>query len=329
MQTNKIILTRRWSIIKKLHKTLGHKILWDNQDVQVKSMEINGDTATVNAYVLYKYVLNDYTNGFSESGTKYDMVFKRYNDKWHITEIKSDDEFDQEYYNTDIDVEKLVQENCSNVITDPVINNDQAPKTNTERLLPQWTYVAYQPSFHEVWRYTAAFAIDYNDCFWAYDSDCQNFGSQCVWFGFGGAATDQEAIDNKEFPMVNDGIRDWYQTSEQYDTPSTWVWTGCEYFAPYIDAGGYGYEGPFGNMGSAGDVSDAEIGDIIQIRDGSGVWYHTFVVDYVDGTAGSRANSNIWVSAHTTDRHSERLDTIVGSSQSNLRLVEIVYYCTE
>ena len=129
--------------------------------------------------------------------------------------------------------------------------------------------------------------------------------------------------------MVDDGSRAWYHTSEQYDTPDTWVWTGCEYFAPYIDDGGYGSEGPYGYLGSAGDVSDAEEGDIIQIRkleNGVWRWYHTYVVDDVDGTAGSRANSNIWVSAHTTDRCMERLDTIIGSSQSNLRLIEIWGY---
>lgn len=80
---------------------------------------------------------------------------------------------------------------------------------------------------------------------------------------------------------------------------------------------------------NAGDVSNAEVGDIIQIRkleNGTWRYYHTYVVDDVDGTSGNRTNANIWVSAHTTDRFRERLDTIIGSSQSNLRLIEILGY---
>jgi len=95
---------------KKLSQTLDHKILWDSQNIQIRDLTVNGDTATVKAYLFYKYILDGYNRGFSSSGTEYDIVFKKYDNKWLIAEVKSNDEFDQEFFNTDFDVEKLVQE---------------------------------------------------------------------------------------------------------------------------------------------------------------------------------------------------------------------------
>lgn len=330
---------------KELRIQQNQKILWDNIDVTIEKKEIKDDKATVEVYENYEFVLDDYNDGISSIGTSYTISLQKYDNKWLIAEIKSNDEFDKAYYETGFDVNKKLKELTTSIDIDVNTKNQYMEKekkyleeknnrNSNGNLLTQWTYYDYNRDNAGLYAWT--YAEDtrdysttwYNNKFAEYasgglNSDCQNFGSQCVWYGFGGI-DNQTYINNKSFPMVSTGSRAWYQTSTRYDTPSTWVWTNVGSFANYISNGGYQIEGPNGYI-STGYLATVERGDIIQVTDGSS-WYHTYVVDMVDGTFGSRTNSNIWVSAHTLNREHNRLDTLFGSSQTSLRAVRIFGY---
>ena len=85
----------------------------------------------------------------------------------------------------------------------------------------------------------------------------------------------------------------------------------------------YGDTGLRGFVISTGDLSETRVGDILQIKDSSGTYYHTYIVNSVTGSEGNRTNSDIWVCAHSANRRNEQLSTIIGSSQSNMRLIRI------
>jgi len=159
----------------------------------------------------------------------------------------------------------------------------------------------------------------------AIGGDCQNFGSQCIWYGLGGV-NDASMIDGKYFPMVDNGKTDprsWYSTSIKYDTPNTYVWTGVDHFDDYIDDSGYNIQGPYGTIYSG--IAYAERGDLIQIRANStSDYHHTYVVYGVQGTAGSRTKDDIWISAHTTDRENQKLSDFCTYSLSNMRTIHII-----
>ncbi|NTU99378.1 hypothetical protein HGA64_05260 [Candidatus Falkowbacteria bacterium] len=168
--------------------------------------------------------------------------------------------------------------------------------------------------------FSVRFAVDipnYNP------SDCQNFASQCVWYGFGGTNSSTN-INSKDFPMIGSGTRAWYQTATQYDDSLSWI--NVISFADYVSSSSTSTRGIFGWINN-NNLSYAEVGDTIQIYSSSQGWYHTYVVNAVTGTSGSRTNSNIWVCAHTSNRNNERLDTVIGSS--DVPPVAIPLFCRE
>jgi hypothetical protein len=325
---------------KELRKKLNHKILWDNIEINVKKISIDKDTAIAEVSEKYKYILDDYNNGFSSSEITYTINFQKFDNKWLISQLKSDDEFDAAYYDKDFDVNDLITQMTSNnqqsVSKDSYEKEmnyikEKAKMALNPNLTTQWTNISYNRSSASSYAYCYSLSTSdpnstqgYNPRFEAYiGNDCQNFASQCVWYGFGGI-DEQYYIENKIFPMVASGNRAWYQTSTS--TPSNWFWTGVDYFDDYIANGGYGIEGPYGWKNNY-NVDYAEIGDIIQIYSG-GEWGHTYYVYNVSGTYGSRSTSDIWICAHTANRCNEKLDSIVGTNESNLRTVRISGYYT-
>lgn len=345
-EKNQKFLKDKIKLQKKLRQKQNQEIIWDNSTISIDNIEVLKDTAKVECFEDYEFILNDYKNGFSSTGTTYNISFQKFDNQWLITEVKSNDEFDTAYYETGFNVDEKINTMLSACIVDNDLNadslrkeleyqNEKSEKGNNKNLTTQWTRYDYDR--HNAWVYALTYSADtrdystnsYNPRFGEYASgglnrDCQNFGSQCVWFGFGGS-NNQTAINNKDFPMVSTGSRAWYQTDTRYDTPNTWVWTGVEYFDDYINNGGYQIEGPYGWIYQS-NLSYTEAGDIIQVKDSSGTYYHTYVVDQVQGTAGARTTSDIWVSAHTLNRRHNLLSSIFGSNQSNLRNIRIIGY---
>ncbi|GHU41805.1 methylase [Clostridia bacterium] len=110
--------------------------------------------------------------------------------------------------------------------------------------------------------------------------DCTNFISQCVYAGSG---------------VMNENTSEgWYYHSPKHRAPS---WTSVFYFYDFmINNKG---RGPYARQIPA---EAAEIGDVIQLGNENGVFYHALLVSgFIDHT--------ILVCAHTDDSQNRRLDT--------------------
>ena len=95
------------------------------------------------------------------------------------------------------------------------------------------------------------------------------------------------------------------------------------YFAAYVQNGGSSVAGLYGTVGAAGAIGNSYAGDILQIRDSEGTYYHTYIVTTADLSSSPRTNAQLWVSAHTANRNNENLYAVLGAGQSNLRLIVI------
>lgn len=106
--------------------------------------------------------------------------------------------------------------------------------------------------------------------------DCTNFISQCILAGTG--------------IMNFTPVYGWYYTNSANRTAS---WTGVEYLHKFLVNNEK--EGPFAEEVP---LEEAMLGDIIQLGDSQGRFYHSLVVTRIDGEAGT---DTIHVSAHTFD----------------------------
>lgn len=106
--------------------------------------------------------------------------------------------------------------------------------------------------------------------------DCTNFVSQCLYAGGG--------VMNHT-PTVG-----WYYQSAAKRTAS---WTGVEYFYRFLVQNKA--EGPFA---AETDLNQAELGDVIQLGDWSGHFYHTL---FISGVNGKPEIETMKVCAHTDD----------------------------
>ncbi|MBR2722558.1 MAG: amidase domain-containing protein [Clostridia bacterium] len=109
--------------------------------------------------------------------------------------------------------------------------------------------------------------------------NCTNFASQCVLAG--------SCVMNYT-PDFG-----WYYVSLEDRAPA---WTGVDYFYDFMTmapsfASRNGGVGPFASLVSA---EAAELGDVVQLRNASGAWYHSLVITGKEG-------EEILVSAQTND----------------------------
>jgi hypothetical protein len=329
---------------KELRKGLDVTVLWDNLDVKIDDVKINDDnTAAVKAYENYEFILDDGSNTLSTSGINYIINFIKIDGKWLITNISSDDEFDRANFNKVFDVSQKLKDSLSSNVPQPLnaenLEKEQSYQNNLINesniidnitIMPNLTSVSYDKNKFTIYAWSNTEDSGDNTTDWystLFDqyspNDCQNFASQCIWYGFGGSY-DANSITSKLFPMIASGTRAWYQAGPGGGVDSYGRWWNCENFGDYISTSGSSVQGPYGWI-NTNNLSYAEVGDTIQLYE-DGSYYHTYVVDQVSGTSGSRTNSQIWVSAHTSNRKSHRLDLLIGSSQNNTRNIRITTY---
>ena len=137
-------------------------------------------------------------------------------------------------------------------------------------------------------RYARRWAFRRNPEFYSFDEiggDCTNFVSQCVYAG--------------SLVMNFSAELGWYYISPDLRSPS---WTSVRFFYEFItqnEGGGpYGYEA---------DLSQAEIGDVIQLAyGGSEEFTHTLIVVSV---GRNPSPENILLAAHTRDAYRRPLST--------------------
>ena len=128
------------------------------------------------------------------------------------------------------------------------------------------------------------------------------------------------AISNKNKPMITTTGRKWFCSSASSYTTS---WTVVGDFRDYVVPEADGEDGIYGVRYLKGKIANAQKGDVVQICDSNGTWYHSYIISSVTGTYGSRTLSNINICAHTSNRRNENLANVIGASSTNFRLIRI------
>lgn len=148
---------------------------------------------------------------------------------------------------------------------------------------------------------------DYNPLFVEYASslcaDCQNFVSQCVWYGFGGQNI-STAIQNRYLPMV----ANWWATGS--NAHANWI-----NVSSFRNMAAHNFDNDLaGVQGSEGPLSTVRVGDIAALS----TWGHVYIiVNIVDHNhSGSVDYNEIYVSAHTSNRQNARLSNYVANPAS-------------
>lgn len=138
--------------------------------------------------------------------------------------------------------------------------------------------------------YAQKWAFSRNPHYFNFDGvggDCTNFASQCIFAGSG----------------VMNYTRDtgWYYSSP-WDRAA--AWSGVDYLYRFLT----------GNRGPGPYAAEAEEGalfpgDIIQLRNAAGIWYHTLLVT-------GKNQEDLFVSAHTFDAFNRAFSSYTSYSQA-------------
>ncbi len=156
----------------------------------------------------------------------------------------------------------------------------------------------------------------YNTNFVNYASgcvDCQNFVSQCIWYGFGGV-NDYSHIHLRALPMVDDDLypsaAGWWNDGSY----STQTWRVVSTFYDMIKANHDGDRA--GVQGFEGSLAYTVKGDFLWWKDASGVWSHSMIVtDWIDRNGNARADYNeLYYSGHTNNRKNVQLSQYIADS---------------
>lgn len=145
--------------------------------------------------------------------------------------------------------------------------------------------------------YAVRWAFDRNPRFYDFKGiggDCTNFVSQCIYAG---------CCQMNYTPDVG-----WYYNSVNDRAAA---WTGVEYFYNFITTNNG--EGPFGHVVR---INDLQIGDVIQLGNEEGRFYHTLLVT-------DMTRLSYFVSAHEDDALDRNLNTYM---YSDMRCIHIDGY---
>lgn len=133
------------------------------------------------------------------------------------------------------------------------------------------------------WAYSANPRYYYFD---AIGGDCTNFISQCLYAGCGVMNYSRE--------------NGWYYINLNDRAPS---WTGVVFLREFLltnaGAGVYGEEAPLGRL---------ERGDLIQLENGEGRFYHTLIISHIAAGFGAEAD-RMFVCAHSSPARNRRLSS--------------------
>ncbi len=120
--------------------------------------------------------------------------------------------------------------------------------------------------------------------------------------------------------MITTNGREWFGRKNSSSSDS---WVNVGNFRDYVVSESDGLDGIYGVRYLPGHAEKAQKGDVIQIKNSAGEWYHSYIINSVTGTYGSRTIDNLNVCAHTANRRNENLGAILGSNATNFRLIRI------
>lgn len=174
-----------------------------------------------------------------------------------------------------------------------------------------------------VYNYAVMFALDYNTGFPTYPGvDCQNFASQCLWFGFNCELFKPESISR--FAFDNSGNYKWYCKNENEVTHS---WISCSNFRNYLknntNSNEYGLHGIVYDKMTSSSLSSAKCGDIVYTNNGGHAMSITNAPFPQLGDTRTRNVNTLCVSAHTNNVRNKQLALICGNNLSSCMLAHI------
>lgn len=316
----------------ELREKLGWDIVRDEVEFSDFKVSYNNGLATVSIVEKYSYYANDGFNRESVRVKEYTFTLEKSDTNWRITDIKTNDPYElsegfeyipidvteavavieTELYNQSIKTQNEIAVAVSRDAESSIGKSNTLIRSTEATSLYHWSYDADA---------AAAYATQYynsiNSLFGEASADCQNFASQCVWAGFGGASTKTGVPAVSTSLVGSDSSRVWCkdQSTTYYDDYRyNWAWTYCKSFAKLIDSSSYDQVGPLGWV-YYGDLLNASVGDVIQWDEGGApsdlTVDHAMFVTATTGTKGTRTVSNIYVCAHNsyTNYASEALAT--------------------
>jgi len=262
--------------------------------------------------------------------TDHDFILVHKNNLWLIKRVTCDDPLHNIYpHGSDFnriamevrkcnqEVEKQQEAEEAKLMKDPRAKQELIRRKNSrkkglsQRNVDQgWRNYAYGLAANYALLYSSNNTGDgsYNHKFLAYTSDCANFVSQCLWFGFGGI-DDSIYINTHALPMINDGVngRTWWA-----DCDSTGVWNG-QY--PWINVYQflsmlyYNYDhNKIGPQGFVGLLYQTQVGEVVSSKVSSHVMIVNGIIDY--DSDGKTDFNEIFICAHTQNRQNVQLSTI-------------------
>lgn len=248
---------------------------------------------------------------------------KKTGDSWLVTKVKCNDEFDEVFYESGFDLYSLqsdikVAESIRDTINKTMLLENGPIDSNDSSDITQFgasaalSFTSYDANSAAA--YAASYAINYNSNFASYNGvDCQNFASQCIWYGLGGSNI-ASSIINGNTPMVTSGTGQWYQKGP--NGASEYSWVNVDGFASLINGSSSSRPGPQGSYTNS-SYKTCNKGDLLEYyTTDSSNYKHVYFVYRVTGTSGNRTPSDIYVSAHTNDYHNKSFAEIWGANVS-------------
>lgn len=147
--------------------------------------------------------------------------------------------------------------------------------------------------------YAKRWALSRNPEYYDYSNiggDCTSFISQCVFAGSG--------------VMNYTPDFGWYYIDANNKSPS---WTGVNFFYNFMTQN----EG-VGPFGRGADLEELDVGDVIQLGDRAGNYYHTLILTAIrEDSMGRR----YYICAHTIDSYMRNLSTY---NYANIRCIHLL-----
>ncbi|MBQ9744626.1 MAG: amidase domain-containing protein [Clostridia bacterium] len=147
--------------------------------------------------------------------------------------------------------------------------------------------------------YARKYAFARNPLFTTFEGiggNCTNFVSQCVLAG--------------SCVMNFTPVFGWYYLSLNRRSPS---WSGVEFFYNFITS-----NTDVGPFGTEVDVSLVEIGDVVQLADDTGDFYHTLLISKIE-------NGEIYICANTNDALDKPLSEYTYASSRFIHILGVRY----
>lgn len=235
------------------------------------------------------------------------------------------DEYDDTFYSLyglDADFESLIgdlQVNYEKSNNEILVTEDNTVGT---RSIPGDSYDYYNSTDRSnAVTYARTYTDDTGGCsgtnynnsqfkYFSYGNDCQNYVSQCIWYGFGGRSS-----ANKDYPMSSL----WW--ADATDTSSSWNWTGTSYFYDYATSNFSNNN--YGIQAYSTNPSNIDIGDYVYVPG-----HVLFITDYDDiDNDGIIDYNEIEICAHTYNFKDRNLASLYGSVEpSNMEFMHVVKF---